>query len=333
MGKGLTPQQAAGVVGNMISESGVLPKRLQNTPPSRETEAQDAESSRLGWGLVQWTPASKIITVSNRNGVSYSDIGTMSFQLDFLWDSLNGTGYAPNEKVAGNKLKATTTVEDAAVSFGKDFERFAGSDDLSNPKYTERKNNAIKVLALYGGGASPGGTSPSGGSSCVSVGQFEGSTKKVAFTGPEIDVRGVVLHWTAGPANSTVDQFINQIKSNNACGDAGCSVQFYVDGSGKVYQLVDKINTLTYHALGANSCCVGIEIGGRGESDLLNNPVQKQAVINLVAYLVRTFNIDSQPDLNAKRGVMSHHQISSNGKIDVGNAYYYEVMNAVFGAE
>ncbi len=143
-----------------------------------------------------------------------------------------------------------------------------------------------------------------------------------------IDPTGVVLHWTAADASRSVDEFISDIQSNTSC-DGGCSVQFYVDGSGKVYQLVDPINTKTAHASGYNDCCIGIEIGGRGEADLLGNKVQMQSVINLTAYLVDKFNMQIEPDIFAKKGILSHHAISDNGKTDVGDTYWVTVVGAI----
>lgn len=159
-------------------------------------------------------------------------------------------------------------------------------------------------------------------------------SKKDTFEGSGLidNPTGVVLHWTATDANRTVDQFISDIKSNKACGDAGCSVQFYIDGSGKIYQLVDPINTKTAHAEGANDCCIGIEIGGTGATDLLNNEAQKQSVVNLTAYLVDLFNMQIDPDVPALKGILSHHITPKgieNGKQDVGDEYHQQIISAV----
>lgn len=156
---------------------------------------------------------------------------------------------------------------------------------------------------------------------------------KPVFTGPAITPRGVVLHWTAGNPNATVDEFIEAIRSNSPlnnptskCPEQGCAVQLYIDGSGNVYQLVENLATRTAHALGANECCIGIEIAGRGESDLVNNPVQLQAVIKTVAYLVQQYNIPLVNDFGNQVGVLSHHQLSPGEKTDVGDLYLNMVL-------
>ncbi len=164
---GYTKEQAAGIVGNMIHESGVEPGRLQNTPPGHVTNPSDAVGSPLGWGIVQWTPAGKMINPSRSSGVDDAVIGSLEYQLEFLKKQLAGET-AIAEGHAGDMLKQANTAEDAAVAFGRYFERFAGSDDLSNPRYTQRKTAAREVLATFGGGApGEGGGGGCGGGTIV----------------------------------------------------------------------------------------------------------------------------------------------------------------------
>jgi hypothetical protein len=160
--------------------------------------------------------------------------------------------------------------------------------------------------------------------------------KHVVFTGKTITPTAVVLHWTGGDPNASVDTFVSSIKSNNACGEAGCSVQLYIDGSGKIYQLVENLNTLTAHAAGFNNSSIGIEIaaGSDGtvataEKEINSNPVQKDAVIRTVAYLQQKFSIQTDPDIGAQKGVLSHHTISPGRKSDVGDTYYQSVLDAL----
>lgn len=193
-----------------------------------------------------------------------------------------------------------------------------------------------------------GGTDGTSGSSSTAVApcsSFEESnlraekpaideSKKDAFKGYGLidSPTGVVLHWTGGDASRSVDQFISDIKSNTACGEGGCSVQFYIDGNGTIYQLVDSINTKTAHAAGFNDCCIGIEIGGTGSTDLLGNDTQKQSVVNLTAYLVDLYNMQIYPDVAAQKGILSHHitpQGIQNGKQDVGDEYHQQIVSAV----
>jgi hypothetical protein len=157
---GYSKEQAAGIVGNMIHESGVEPARLQSTPPGTITHASDAKDNPNGWGIVQWTPAGKMIRPSLAAGHDDATIESLEFQLNFLKSQLEGGTDIP-EPVAGVKLKAATTVEAAAVAFGQYYERFAGSEDLNNPRYAQRKTAAREVFETFGGGA--GGPATAGG--------------------------------------------------------------------------------------------------------------------------------------------------------------------------
>lgn len=192
-------------------------------------------------------------------------------------------------------------------------------------------------------GANPttvaGAPSPVGESCTPSVSAIPDANlniiKKPVFTGNTMSqVKGVVLHWTAGSPNASVDQFIAAIRSNRAC-SGGCSVQFYIDGGGRVYQLVDNIATITSHASGVNSSAVGIEIGGASEGMLTANAVQSAAVAALVKYLVQTYNFPAEDRTPEKTGIMSHHITDrqpwggNNGKTDVGDNYHRLIINTV----
>lgn len=160
MRKGYTSEQAAGVVGNMIIESvGPIPKRLQGVFNKEVSSADVSKSTEDGWGLVQWTPAGKIIKNSLDAGKDYTTIDDINFQLDFLWGQLSGTdlgGKVANESPAGKKIAATTTVEEAAITFAAAYERFKGNEDRSNPKtianYAKRVDEAKKVYSKFSGG-------------------------------------------------------------------------------------------------------------------------------------------------------------------------------------
>jgi hypothetical protein len=153
---GYSKEQAAGIVGNMIHESGVEPGRKEGTPPGQVTNPSDVVEFTGGWGIVQWTPAGKMIKPSREAGVDDAVIGSLEYQLEFLKKQLDGKGPIP-EKHAGDMLKQTTTVETAAVAFGQYYERFLGSDNPNHERYAQRKTAAREVLDTFGGSASSGG--------------------------------------------------------------------------------------------------------------------------------------------------------------------------------
>lgn len=129
----LTAPQIAGIIGNMTAESGVQPQRLQGTGSGVITPAENVNpSTGVGWGLVQWTPARKIIGAFD----PASGANTIENQIKFLWDQLEGRGPS-SEKTAGDQLKATTDVRSATIVFAEKYERPAGSASDKNATAAE----------------------------------------------------------------------------------------------------------------------------------------------------------------------------------------------------
>jgi hypothetical protein len=122
--KKLPPFQIAGIMGNMQAESGLEPRKVQyGTVNSRGEVSVVGQPSSLddmpangGWGLVQWTPGTKVLPDANAQNRRPSDI---MFQLDHLYMELTSGG----EAAAGRAIFATTNVEDAASRFLDRFER------------------------------------------------------------------------------------------------------------------------------------------------------------------------------------------------------------------
>lgn len=100
MNKGLTKNQAKGIYGNIMQESG----------GKRNIVSGDGHNS---YGLAQWTGTRKARLFSK-----YGTNPTVNQQLEYLWDELNST-----EKSALNALRNTSTVADATKVFMQKFER------------------------------------------------------------------------------------------------------------------------------------------------------------------------------------------------------------------
>jgi hypothetical protein len=128
----LTPEQAAGICGNIGAESGF--RAVQEARPI---------SGRGGYGWIQWTGPRR---------VSFEDWArSKGFALDsyeanygFLVRELQTTHAA-----SLTKLRLTKTAKAAAETFGYWFERFAGYQNLSNSNYQNRVRLAERALALY----------------------------------------------------------------------------------------------------------------------------------------------------------------------------------------
>jgi MYXO-CTERM domain-containing protein len=132
VGKGLTPFQAAGIVGNLDQESGVDPTAAQMGGPGR--------------GIAQWSVGGRWDTDANDNaewyaGTQNQSVDSLQLQLDFIWYEL--TTFS-NYGLAS--LKATTNVTDATVAFETDFEGCGQCDQSTRVSYAET------VLAAFGSG-------------------------------------------------------------------------------------------------------------------------------------------------------------------------------------
>ncbi len=116
---GYTPEQAAGMVGNMILESGVNPQRLQGTGLNDLTPADQVpvDGTRIGWGIVQWDPPSKVIPPIKDAGKDPNDLIA---QLEFLTADNKLNGGARHD--AADRVRATNTVEEATQAFGQYYE-------------------------------------------------------------------------------------------------------------------------------------------------------------------------------------------------------------------
>lgn len=129
VGKGLTPFQAAGIVGNLVQESNVSPTSVQGGGPGR--------------GIAQWSVGGRWDHDVNDNAVAFAartsrSVLSLDVQLDFIWYELTTIGYGYNA------LRATTNVADATIAFQQDFEGCGTCDE------TNRINYAKAALAAYG---------------------------------------------------------------------------------------------------------------------------------------------------------------------------------------
>lgn len=154
--KGLTPPQAAGIMGNMEAESHFEPRLVEyGYPNSRGEISRAGKPSSLdekvppnakpngqpGYGLVQYTNPSfkdglRSLAASSSRGES-----DLTLQLDYLWQLLNG-----DFKGVLRDIQAATTVEGSAKPFLFDFEKPTNKE----AKLAGRTKNGQNILAKYG---------------------------------------------------------------------------------------------------------------------------------------------------------------------------------------
>jgi len=134
--QGLSPVQAAGIVGNLQGESG----QGLNTNTINPGDGRDGSDSI---GIAQWnsTRAQALRDYAASKGMPHTDLTT---QLEFLHSELKGP-----EKAAYEKLLAAQNPEEATRAMLA-FER---PKDWNVPgSHPNRVQYAAKALAAYGGG-------------------------------------------------------------------------------------------------------------------------------------------------------------------------------------
>ena len=163
LGKQLSAEQSAGIVGNLIAESGVDPTRKQN-------------GGGPGRGIAQWEIGSAsgrweiLLSFAAANNLDELELGT---QLEYLWFEF--TGEPQTDGVAGGAEAAAyrdlitqTTVAGAAESFMTKFER---PRDQSQAKINYRASLAQAVFDKFAGSASSVGSTLVGGGRCSTLAQ------------------------------------------------------------------------------------------------------------------------------------------------------------------
>ena len=138
--KGLTKVQAAGIVGNLMQESTIIPTAVEY-------------GGGPGRGIAQWSVGGRWDTIHGDNVTTFAaNAGTsrwaLQTQLDFIWWEMNTYGYG------FASLKAATNVTDATVAFEVHYEICGACNQSGRIAY------AKQVLAAYGG--------TSGGAGCYS---------------------------------------------------------------------------------------------------------------------------------------------------------------------
>lgn len=139
VGQGLSPVQAAGIVGNLQGESG------QDINPSAINKGDGRDGSD-SIGIAQWngTRAQALKDYAASKGVPWSDLNT---QLEFLHQELQGP-----EKAAYGQLVTAQTPEQA----GNAMLAFERPKDWNKPgAHPERAQYAAKAFAAYGGSQPP----------------------------------------------------------------------------------------------------------------------------------------------------------------------------------
>lgn len=160
LGKSLTAEQSAAVVGNMMLESGVDPELVQGSTQRTKDPSSVGDKA---WGIIQWKPGGKIINVAQQAGIS-TPIHELSTQLDIVWWHMGNTSpTGAKDMLTG--FRQISDVNQAVIYFEQKIEGSGGQ------ALARRQKFAQDILASYGGSIS---SSSAAGSSATSSGNCAG---------------------------------------------------------------------------------------------------------------------------------------------------------------
>jgi hypothetical protein len=161
-GKGLSAPQIAGIIGNLQHESGISPTRIQGRPIDQGSNSP-ADAGSGGWGIMQWTPGSKIFGLMRDAGIT-TPVYNLASQLQLVWWHLNNVSPTGERNVFPG-FQAINDVEDAVAYFEEHME------GAGIPALESRNRLARAALETYGSNTGAGSTpagSTGGGSGCGS---------------------------------------------------------------------------------------------------------------------------------------------------------------------
>jgi N-acetylmuramoyl-L-alanine amidase len=190
-GKKLSAEQVAGIMGNMEVES----QHTWNPTVVQGLTYADTPPNHGGWGIVQWTPGTKILPVIADTSGKPNDLLS---QLNALWDQLYNPKSKENENTAGKSVAAATDVTSAVEAFRHDFERNQAGFQQ------ERVDDANAILAMAqksgwqagsGGGSGACGGSTGGSPDCAASGVT--GTAKILCEAKKYD--GLYYRYGGGP--------------------------------------------------------------------------------------------------------------------------------------
>lgn len=138
--KGLSVEQTAGAFGNLDVESAGTfdPEIVQGGGRN-----SDPSGVKSGWGIMQWTPGSKIIGLMKNANIA-SPPNEITSQLELVWWHMNNTSPTGVKDFYGSTYKDISNVDEATESFMLKMEA-PGIPHLEN-----RKKSAQKALEKYG---------------------------------------------------------------------------------------------------------------------------------------------------------------------------------------
>lgn len=325
---GFSNLQAAGIMGNIEQES--------NFRTDVEGPVVDGKKA---YGLAQWYAGRRTALESYASSVN-KPVSDLNMQLDFLAKELND-----DYKVRVlDPIKASNNLAEVTRIWLERFEVpcTPGSTDCDR-EMNIRLPNAESFLREFGNGGAviavtdslTCGTTTGQAITEVTLRQLP---TYLSSPGGTITPKGITLHWWGSNGDGGIDFLTRALRGNQSCGAGGCSVQLGITKEGDVYQMTSSLTDLTYHAAGANSTTIGIEIEGGpadfGAEGITRYPQKFEAVVATVKMLMEKYNIPATGSAQCGNVSGIHPHKAYNGcsgqtKSDIDDFYFNKVIEKV----
>jgi hypothetical protein len=173
--KGLSDVQSAGIVGNISVESGGFPGQVQGKGIGKDQSQNPADAGAGGWGIIQWTPGTKINGLMKEAGIT-APVYELTSQLDLLWAHMQNNPPITKGSFDIPEYKKITDIKEA-VNYFEDKIEGAGK-----PNYTERYTRANLALDTYAGGSPTDTNTATSASTSTSPVDCENSSASAGLT-------------------------------------------------------------------------------------------------------------------------------------------------------
>jgi hypothetical protein len=143
IGKGFSAEQAAGILGNLAQESGIMPMRVQGSGIilSKNIKVDGV----TGYGIAQWTYITRQQALVKFAADTGRPVYSLALQLDFIMEEMSKN--FPGLEGDLKKITGNNAIGDSAFLFHKVFE--ASADSYS--QIIERVDSGKKIFARYSG--------------------------------------------------------------------------------------------------------------------------------------------------------------------------------------
>lgn len=145
--RGWSPTAVCGMLGNMETESTINAGIWQNL---------DEGNTSLGYGLVQWTPATKYIDWCSARGLEPSAMESALARIE--WELENGEQFYPTDDYPLTFREFKTSTQSAsylAWTFLRNYERPAEQNQPARASQAEKWYNLLKGSEGESGGSEP----------------------------------------------------------------------------------------------------------------------------------------------------------------------------------